>query len=286
MPVRVFAVDGGRLVERTKEAGLAGTEGWWSSVTAADLDGDGRQDLVLGNVGLNSYVKASDKEPARLYVHDFGGNGVVEQILTFHKRGTSYPLAGRDEITKLVPSLRSKYPSFRSFGAATVDDIFPPAELREATVLAARQMASMVAMAGADGRYVLERLPTAAQLSPVYAALARDFDGDGVTDLLLGGNQHGVPPVIGRYDASYGVLLRGLGKGRFAVVDAADGAPVIEGQVRVLASLRTAAGPLVVVARNDAPLELLRPGRTAPRGAAPTIASSATVPPRAPGATR
>src|SRR5438876_1163007 len=59
MPVRVFHQENGRLVDRTAEAGLAGTEGWWNSVTVADLNGDGRPDLVLGNLGLNSYIRAS-----------------------------------------------------------------------------------------------------------------------------------------------------------------------------------------------------------------------------------
>src|SRR5207244_11203905 len=87
MPIRVGHQEngGGRFVDRTREAGLAGTEGWWNTVTTADLNGDGRPDLVLGNLGLNSYVRASPTEPARVYVGDFGHNGTLEQILTFYK---------------------------------------------------------------------------------------------------------------------------------------------------------------------------------------------------------
>ncbi|MDH5197123.1 MAG: VCBS repeat-containing protein, partial [Gemmatimonadota bacterium] len=95
MPIRVFRQDNGRFVERTTEAGFAGTNGWWSSLAVVDLQGDGRPDLVVGNLGLNSYLRATPDEPARLYVHDFAHNESVQQILTFFKHGVSYPLAGR-----------------------------------------------------------------------------------------------------------------------------------------------------------------------------------------------
>jgi hypothetical protein len=108
-------------------------------------------------------------------------------------------------------------------------------------------------------------LPVEAQLAPVYATAARDFDGDGRVDLLLGGNFHGVPPIQGRYDASYGVLLRGTGRGRFAAVDMQQSGVEITGQVRRLRSLRTKDGRLVAVARNDDRLLLLQPGVSAAR---------------------
>ncbi|HSD33600.1 MAG TPA: VCBS repeat-containing protein [Gemmatimonadales bacterium] len=251
MPVRVFRQENGRFVDRTVAAGLAGTNGWWNSVTAADLNGDGRRDLVLGNLGLNSYIRASRAEPARLYVRDFLGNGMLEQILTFYKHGVSYPLAGRDELVRLMPQLRSKYPSYAAFGASRIGDILPASELRRATVLEADDFASSVALNQGDGTFDLRPLPSEAQFAPVYASLAEDFDGDGRTDLLLAGNFYGVTPVQGRYDASYGVLLRGDGTGRFAAVDLEASGLIIEGQVRHMALLRRAGGDrLIVLARN------------------------------------
>ena len=261
MPVRVFRQEGGRFVDRTQQAGLGGSEGWWNSVQAADVTGDGRQDLVLGNLGLNSYIRATPDEPARLYVQDFDSNGSPEQILTFPKNGVSYPMAGRDELIEVVPSLRSRFPTYASFGASTIEQIFPAAQLRRAQVREARVFASSIAVNGGKGTFTLQPLPTQAQFAPVYASLADDFDGDGVVDLLLGGNFFGVTPLRGRYDASYGVLLRGLGDGRFAAVDMQGSGVRIEGQVRGIAAVRHATGPLVVVARNDAPLHLLRPLR-------------------------
>ena len=218
---------------------------------------------MLGNVGLNGYVKASQDEPARMWVHDFGGTGAQKQVVEFFKGDTSYPVAGRDDIVKLVPPLRSRYPSYKAFGAATVESIFAADELRRAQRREARTFASTIALAGPDGRFTLRPLPAEAQLAPVYASLAADLDGDGTTDLLLGGNQYGVPPMFGRFDASYGLLLRGLGGGRFAPLDPAAGGVTIDGQVRALALVRRAGGErLIMVARNGAGVQFLRPRAT------------------------
>jgi hypothetical protein len=261
MPVRVFHQESGKLVDRTKEAGLSGTNGWWNSVQAIDLRGDGRQDLVLGNLGLNSYPRASQREPARLYVGDFshseGGN--LEQILTFYKNGVSYPAAGRDELVKKIPSLRSKYPTYKDFGASRIEDILPAADLRQAQVREAYTFASAVALNNGNGTFTLQPLPLEAQFAPIYASLAGDFDGDGKTDLLVAGNFYGTTPVFGRYDASYGLMLRGDGAGHFTAVDMEQSNLVIDGQVRDMRMLRGANGEkLIVVARNNDKVMVLR----------------------------
>jgi hypothetical protein len=261
MPVRVFHNENGKLVDRTKEVGLSGTNGWWNSVEAVDLRGNGRQDLVLGNLGLNSYLRASAKEPTRLYVNDFShsGRGNLEQILSVYKNGVSYPLAGRDELLNKIPSLRSKYPSYKSFGASRVEDIFPAADLKQAQVREAYTFASAVALNNGNGTFTLQPLPIEAQFAPIYASLAGDFDGDGKTDLLVGGNFYGVTPMLGRYDASYGLMLRGDGRGAFTPVDMEQSNLVIDGEVRDIKSLRGANGErLIVVARNNGKVMVLR----------------------------
>jgi hypothetical protein len=267
MPVRVFHQENGRFVDRTREAGLSGTNGWWNSVTAVDLRGKGLQDLILGNLGLNSYVRASRKEPARLYINDFSHSGAndptydgsVEQILTFYKNGVSYPVAGRDELVRKIPSLRSKYPSYKDFGASRIEDIFPKADLKASAVREAYTFASSIARNNGNGTFTIEQMPVEAQFAPIYASLGGDFDGDGRTDLIVGGNFYGVTPVFGRYDASYGLMMRGSSDGRLVPVDIDESNLSIEGQVRDLKALRGPNGErLIAVARNNDKLRILR----------------------------
>ncbi|HLB77326.1 MAG TPA: VCBS repeat-containing protein, partial [Candidatus Dormibacteraeota bacterium] len=185
---------------------------------------------------------------------------------TFYKHGVSYPLAGRDELVRLMPQLRRRYPSYAAFGASRVEDIFAASDLRKAKLLEAHLFASAVALNNGDGTFQLQPLPVEAQVAPVHAALAEDFDGDGHVDLLLAGNFYGVPPVLGRYDASYGLLLRGTagggGDGHFAAVDLEQSGVVIDGQVRHLGLVKQADGSrLIIVARNNDKLQILRPLR-------------------------
>jgi hypothetical protein len=226
-------------------------------VTVADLNHDGAPDLVLGNVGQNTLLKASAKEPVQMYVHDFTGTGSTKQIITRYVDGTPYPLAGRDELVKLMPAIRAKYPSFASFGASRLDDIFDKAEIAKAERRDAYRFESAVALNDGRGHFTVTALPVEAQVSIVFSSVVYDADGDSHPDILLAGNQYGVPPVLGRYDASRGTLLLGDGKGGFQPAALSLTVP-LDGQIRGLAFVaRGTKSPLLAVARNSATLQLL-----------------------------
>jgi hypothetical protein len=194
-----------------------------------------------------------------LYVGHFAHDRSVQQILTAYKNGVSYPVAQRDELVRVIPELGPRFASYSAFGAARVEDILSRADLTKASVLEAYNFATSIALNNGDGTFTLQPLPIEAQFAPVTAVIADDFDGDGRTDLLLAGNEFGVPPLFGRYDASYGLLLRGKPSGRFEPVELSRDGLVLDGQVRHIRTLRQVGGTrLIAVARNDDKLQVLR----------------------------
>jgi hypothetical protein len=253
MPITVFHNTGTKLVPVAIK-GFEHSAGWWNRIVAGDFDGDGRIDLVFGNLGLNTRLHASRTEPARMYVKDFDGNGFSEQILTCYEQGASYPLALRDELTAALPYLKPRFPRYSDYAGKTVEQIFGN-ELSSAIVRQAETFATALAHNNGDGSFTLMPLPLEAQLAPVYGILAGDFDRDGKLDLLLAGNFEGVQPAIGRMSASYGLYLRGDGRGGFTAVGSAISGFFVPGAARDIQRLRTRTGDLYVVARNnDRPL--------------------------------
>jgi hypothetical protein len=255
LPISVFRSTGGGKLEPLNVAGLEKSHGWWNKIVAGDFTGDGRTDFVVGNLGLNTRLRASEDEPATMHVMDFDRNGFVDQIVSVYDNGVSYPILLRDDLIKALPFLKARYLSYEDYAEQTVVDIFAAEDLADAVVKKAYTFASALARNNGDGSFTMVPLPLEAQMAPVYGILARDVDRDGKLDVLLAGNFDGVRPEIGRMSASHGLVLRGIGDGTFAPVRPAESGFVVPGQAREIRTIATSRGELYVVTRNnDRPL--------------------------------
>jgi hypothetical protein len=251
MPITIFRNTAAGRLERREVPGLSRSNGLWNGVAAGDFTGDGRIDFVVGNLGLNTRMTAAESEPATMHVNDFDGNGYVEQIVSCHVGGTSYPLAMRDEMLAPLSFLKPRFPSYEDYAGKSITEIFSAAELAGAIRKDVYTLATSLARNNGDGSFTLVPLPLPAQVAPVYGIAAADFDRDGALDLLLAGNFDGVEPRIGRMSASYGLYLRGDGDGGFTPVRGVESGFVVPGAAREIRPVRTSGAELYLVSRND-----------------------------------
>jgi hypothetical protein len=258
MPVRIFHNENKQLKEITVSAGLQNSNGWWNRLAIADIDGDGYPDIVAGNQGLNSRFKCSDKKPVCMYVSDFDDNGSVEQVVTCYNGDKAYPMALRHDLVAVLPYLKKKYLKYDSYKEQTIEDIFSKEQLAKAVKLEAKEMRSSVIMNKRNGKFELKALPMEAQFSSVYGIRVDDYDGDGKADILLGGNFYQSKPEVGINDASYGLLLKGDGKGNFKAVNASNSGFFLKGAVRDILTVKQGKKNLVIVARNNEPVKIFK----------------------------
>jgi len=256
MPVTILKYVDGKL-KKTSE--IANSSGWWNCLTVADLNGDGKLDLIAGNNGLNSKIKADVDHPAKLYVSDFDNNGQVECIPVYYKTdGKAYPFNLHDDIIKQMPYLKKKFLRYDAYAGKSIEEIFTPEELDKASVLTVNQTQTCVFYNNGKGGFNIQPLPIRAQFSPVYSILVTDINNDGIKDLFLGGNFYGLKPEVGRYDSSYGVTLLGNSKHWFDYLPPANSGLFIKGEVRDISQIGTKNGKQIIVARNNDALQLFK----------------------------
>jgi hypothetical protein len=257
MPIRIFHNEGGRLKEVSREAGLEWSNGWWNRLEIADIDGDGYPDIVAGNHGLNSRFKATRAKPVSMYVGDFSGTGSIEDIVCTYNGDKQYPMALRHDLVGELPYLKKKYLRYAQYKEQTMEDIFGRDLLQKMVKLDACEMRSSVLLNKRNGKFLMKPLPVEAQFSTVFGLVVKDYDGDGKKDIVLGGNFYQSKPEAGIYDASYGLLLKGDGKGGFTAVKPQVSGIVIKGAVRDIKEIKAGNNKLLIVAKNNDKTEVL-----------------------------
>lgn len=260
MPISFFENEGGRFTLANGKSGLANTEGWWSSITAADLDGDGDRDLVCGNIGWNTKFHATPEHPLDVYWNDFDGNGHADIVLAKDYKGKSVPVRGRECSSEQCPMILNKFETYDAFANASLGQIYGEEKLGQALHLQAKHMRSAVVMNLGGGRWELRDLPGMAQTGPINGSVVLDVNGDGNMDIVAVGNNWGAEVETVRYDGSAGCVLLGDGKGQFKPMAPAQSGLFAWENARgaALVRLGSSGSPLLVVANNNAPLQAWR----------------------------
>ena len=231
MPVMVLLNNGTELHDETAKWFPASTKGLWNCLVAEDFDQDGDQDLVAGNYGSNNQFQVTADHPATLVYKDFNNDGQVDHFFCYFINGRSYPYASRDEALGQVSFLKPRFPGYTSYANTTLETIFTPAELKDATTLQA-DLLKTVYLENNGNNFTVKDLPVQAQFSPVYSIAAFDVDQDGDKDIVLGGNETNVRVRLGKSDANRGFVFLNDGKGQFSYMPQYQSGLKLEGDVR------------------------------------------------------
>lgn len=263
MPITIFKNEGGRQLSLSADGAGGGLEiahsaGWWNSLQQADLDGDGDIDFIVGNMGTNSRLKASKEQPAKLFVHDFDNNGIVEQIISnYTEDGKAYPMVLKGDLQKQIPGIKKRVVKYADYAGKQIGEVFSEEILKTALVKSAETPYTSLLINEGNFNFTLKALPVEAQFSPVFGIDALDYNRDGHLDLMLSGNFYDLLPELGRYDASYGLLLQGKGSGAFEIVRSQDSGFFVEGQVRKTRQIKGKNGQtLIILAKNNGKLQV------------------------------
>lgn len=261
MPLRFLKNTGTSFEPQT-----TGTEkytGWWNSLVSGDFDNDGDMDYAAGNLGLNSSFKATPAEPMLLYAKDLDKNGKLDPMVFCYMKaedGTRkpFPMHTKDDLSSQLVSIRKTYPTYKSFGLASVNELWSQQDRKDALFLQANHLTSTYFENKGNGQFSIKALPLEAQVAPIYGMISEDVDSDGNLDLLLVGNDYGMEPGSGRHDAFNGLYLKGDGKGAFTSTSIAQSGFFVPGDAKGLARVQGAKENLFIATQNQDSLLVFR----------------------------
>ncbi|MBC8047793.1 MAG: VCBS repeat-containing protein [Fimbriimonadaceae bacterium] len=222
MSIKIMKNQGGKFADETAGSGLENATGWWQSINGADFDNDGDIDYVVGNFGTNRRYKntvSKDAKPLPLegYLNDFDKNGTQDFIMAYYQHDILYPVKTRERILEQMPSITEKFPTWDSYGKASVSEIFGD-DLKKAIHRTAYVFNTSILVNEGNGKFTIKYLPNEVQISSTFGITIDDYNNDGYLDILQHGNFYNTEIEITRHDAGTGTLLIGKGNCEFSPV--------------------------------------------------------------------
>lgn len=258
MPITVLENVNGEFSNSTEKFNLQNTTGWWSSISNGDLDGDGDDDYVFGNLGLNYKYKAKTNEPFSVHYGDFDENGKNDIVLSYYNYGTQYPLRGRSCSSQQIPEIKKKFATYNEFASSTLQDVYGDSNLNNALHYEAKTFESVSMENLGNGRFNIRPLPDMAQVSNINSSVMYDFDKDGIKDIVIAGNLYGSEIETTRNDASLGLFLKGHGQFVFEPIPMGKSGLNISQDVKELKLIAYKNQKALVVAVNNGRAKLIK----------------------------
>jgi len=193
-----------------------------------------------------------------MYAADFDGNGSIDPIICMQINGKQYPIASLDEFAEKIPSIRKKFIYYKDFASASIEDIFTKEQLRKATKFILQTLQTSYIENLGNLKFIIKPLPIEAQFSKVSSILYNDYDLDGKNDILVAGNFFENRVQYGSADASYGLLLKGDGKGSFTSIMPKTTGFYANGNVRNMVELKSKISNLIVIGKNNDSLQVIK----------------------------
>ncbi len=256
MPLTIYYNNNGILNQTPQQ--LNNSSGWWNKIVIADIDNDGDNDLLAGNLGMNTRYRGTVEKPVTMVVSDFDGNGSTDCLVSTFVKGKSYPIAFRDNLLDQMPYLRKKFLRYHQYANATLSDIFSADQLSKADNLKANNMYSGVFINDGVGNFTQINFPTEAQLFPVNGIQITNINDDTIPDILLAGNNYSTEVETGRNDAGIGLALIGRGDGSFGSLPVTQSGFFVPGDVKCLEKIIVGGKTIFIAGKNKGQLQLMR----------------------------
>ncbi len=244
------------FVDVTEKLGFKETVGWWNSITKADLNNDGKEDYLVGNLGLNYKYKTSKNEPFSIYADDFDVDGKLDIVLGYVQNGKNLPVRGLDASSNQLPVLKQRYTSYDQFAKATLEDIYGEKMLKASLHYSANTFASCWIENKGNGKFEMHQLPNWAQLSSINDMAEIKYNN--CPAYIVAGNLYGSEVETPRNDASIGLVLKSDSLGALKAVPPSESTLFIKGEVKAIRKIKMASGnDAFLFAINNDSLKLL-----------------------------
>jgi hypothetical protein len=254
MTITLLINEQGAFKNSSDEYGLTdNTRGLWWSITASDIDNDGDDDYIVGNLGRNNKFKASKEHPFKVYANDFDDNGTNDVVLAKFYKDDYVPMRGRECTSQQMPYVAEKFKDYSSFASSKLLEILPEEKVKGAVIYEINNFESVL-LINENGKLRRKALPVQAQIAPIKSSMVLDVNEDGYQDIMIVGNHYGVEVETTRYDAGYGGILLGDGENNFSFMSPIQSGFYTPNDSRVIASLND----LIVVTNNNASVQMFQ----------------------------